>query len=294
MRRRKYYSLTLSFFNSFILSLFTILHSTAGTTDSCKLIISIQIQASSVALDKIGNIYIISGDKLLKYNKEGELLSSFSDKKRGPLQSVDPMNPMKICLFYREYAEVVLLDDKLSLIGEVMLKDCGIQQPMLMCASYNDGVWIYDQQDFMMKRIEGGKKVMLESESFLRLTGWKEDPNSKDANKLTPFLMELHPQKMTEIDRSIYIHDPTYGILIFDQSGSFLRNINMDSISCYDKVNDILVYFIKNTMWQLNIKSSFKNNVTFSNLDGEVSACILSPDFLLAVVKKDRVYLYGK
>src|ERR1019366_2098029 len=109
-------------------------------TGDYSLIKSLPVKASFLTTDQFSNCYIISDNQLLEYDSLGRYLANYSDKTLGNLASIDASNPMKLQLFYRDLGKVITLDNMLAYTVSVNLIDLDIQQPLLVCNSYNDAL----------------------------------------------------------------------------------------------------------------------------------------------------------
>ena len=94
--------------------------------------------------DNLGNIYLVKGDELKKYNSKGELLKVFSNKKLGAISSIDASNPLRVLLFYKDQSQLVILDSQLSPNGNpIDLLGMNLEQSDVVCSSFNNGIWLF-------------------------------------------------------------------------------------------------------------------------------------------------------
>ena len=77
-----------------------------------KLVIKTKLDYFKV--DNIGNLYTVNGEELLKYLPSGKFFTRYSNLKLGNISSVDATNPLKLFLYYRDFQQIVFLDDQLS------------------------------------------------------------------------------------------------------------------------------------------------------------------------------------
>ena len=68
---------------------------------------TIRVQAETIMVDNISNVYTISDDVIQKFDADGNFLKSYSNKNYGKITSVDAWNPMKIVVFYRDFLQMV-------------------------------------------------------------------------------------------------------------------------------------------------------------------------------------------
>lgn len=151
--------------------------------------------------DNLGNIYIInSNNQLKKLNSNGDSIGVFNDVRQyGKIYSVDATNPLKILLFYKDFANVVVLDRFLNVRTTINLRKSNILQARAICQSYDNGIWIYDEQDARLKRINDEGAIIDQSADF-RL------------------LLEAAPSPVSifDQDRLVYLYDPRIGLFTFD------------------------------------------------------------------------------
>jgi hypothetical protein len=202
------------------------------------LIKSIPIHASFLTTDQFSNCYIISDNQLLEYDSLGKYLANYSDKTLGSLTSIDASNPMKVELFYRDLRQVVMLDNKLAFTTSINFIDLDIQQPLVICNSYNDALWVYDQQDFQLKRIESTLQITQQSGNITQVLGY-----------------DLKPTSMIEDNKWLYMNNPETGILVFDYYGSYYKTIPILNIISFQIIDNKLVYYKENSFVSYDMHS---------------------------------------
>ena len=82
-------------------------------------------------VDNLDNIYILnSRNQIKKYNASGDSVAIFNDvKKFGKATLVDVSNPLKVVLYYKDFATVVMLDRFLNVLNTIDLRKQNIFQP---------------------------------------------------------------------------------------------------------------------------------------------------------------------
>src|ERR1700740_422215 len=115
----------------------------------------IKTKFDSFTTDNLGNIYLVSNDEIKKYNKKGELLKKFSNKKAGKIFSIDASNALRILVFYKDQSQVLILDSQLTQNGDVIdLLNMNLEQSDLICSSFNNGMWLYNRQNAELVRLD--------------------------------------------------------------------------------------------------------------------------------------------
>jgi len=163
-----------------------------------------------VKIDVLGNIYLItSGSQLKKLNPYGDSLSVFNDvKKYGNPTYLDVSNPLKLLLYYQNYSTVVILDRLLTRRNAINFRKQNIFTVNAIATSYDNQIWIFDEQDFKLKKIDEEGNVLMESTDMRQLTG--------DAPS---------PQQIIDSDGLVFLYDSKKGFYIFDYYGALKTSI---------------------------------------------------------------------
>jgi hypothetical protein len=156
-------------------------------------------------VDKLANIYVLTTEnQLRKYGGRGDSVGVFNDVRRyGRLTSLDASNPLKTILFYRDFKTIVLLDRFLNLVDVIDLRKQNLFQVKLVAQSYDNMIWLYDEQESRLRKIgEDGKPAAETAE--LRL------------------VLDEAPEPVTLQDRNgyVYMYDPLRGLYVFDYYGA--------------------------------------------------------------------------
>ena len=245
-----------------------ILFASLTFTSDFYLVKSISTKADFFTTDNLGNFNLITGDVVDKYDKDGKLIKTYSNKSLGKIHSLDAGNPMKIVLFYKETAQIIFLDNNLSLISSASssLEKIGFGNASLVCGSYNDNVWIYDASKHEIKRF-----------------GFSEhnDLNivySGDINQMIN--IKLNPNFIIENNNRIFLNNPETGILVFDIFGTYNKTIPIKNLNNFQPTED-KIYYVKNKYLKTyDIKTMAEDS-------------ILLPDTsaISARIEKNRMYL---
>src|SRR5436190_13567133 len=81
---------------------------TSAVSDDYKLLNSIPFQGVTFfTSDNLGQAYVVVENQLLQFDSNGKPVANYSEKNLGNLRFVDASNPMKILLFYPDFARVI-------------------------------------------------------------------------------------------------------------------------------------------------------------------------------------------
>lgn len=192
----------------------------------------------SFSTDNLGNIYIVSNDEVKKYNKKGELLKIFSNKKSGKIFSIDASNALRILVFYKDQSQVIILDSQLTQNGDAIdLLNMNMEQSDLICSSFNNGMWLYNRQNAELVRLDDKLNKVVST-----------------GNLNTLLNLELKPLHITENSGYIYLSDKKNGVLIFDIYGTYYKTISLFGLKTFQVSEDRLYYYKDSTLSSYHIK----------------------------------------
>ncbi|KAA9041701.1 hypothetical protein FW778_06685 [Ginsengibacter hankyongi] len=209
----------------FILPLFSFTTITASAQDDSlfRFLKKIEYPIASFTVDNLGELYIINTDnQLKKYDEQGDSIGVFNQvTKFGKLSYVEAQNPWKAILFYKNYSTIVLLDKYLNVLSSINLRKQNIFQVNALTTSYDNNIWLYDEQDNKLKKLDDSGNKLFETVDFRLL-----------------FDSVPSPQKIIDSNGFVYLYDPEKGLYIFDYYGSFkskLPFLHWTDITVIDK-----------------------------------------------------------
>jgi len=172
------------------------------------LIASITGDVVDFTVDNLDNVYVLtSTDQLKKYNANGDSVAVFNNvKKFGKVSTIDVSNPLKVLLYYKDFSTIVILDRLLTVRNTIDLRQQNIFQVNAIGQSYDNNIWLYDEQNSKLKKIDESGKVLLETPDFRLL-----------------FDNAPHIKNICDQDGFVYLYDPEQTVFVFDYYGA-LRN----------------------------------------------------------------------
>ena len=224
-----------------------------------KFIRTIKGDIENFAVDDLDNIYLLnSRNQLKKLNANGDSVAIFNDVKRfGKAWSIDVSNPLKVLLYYKDFATVIVLDQNLNLKNIIDLRKQNIFQVKAIGQSYDNKIWLYDDLESKLKKIDENGKPLFETPDFRLL-----------------FDESLSPQSITDADQNIYIYDSAKAVYVFDYYGtaknkiliSGWKNFKVTGKYIFGSVADTLYrYEIKNFRYdEWQVPSQLANSLSFS------------------------------
>ena len=121
---------------------------------------------------------------------------------------MEAQNPWKTILYYKNFSTIVLLDKYLNVLTSINLRKQNIFHVKAVTASYDNNIWLFDEQDSKLKKIDDAGKILSETVD-LRL------------------LFDSVPSPEQIIDKSgfVYLYDPAKGMYVFDYYGAFKNKL---------------------------------------------------------------------
>ena len=165
---------------------------------------------ADAAMDHLGNLYVVtSSGQVRKYNASGDSLAVYNQVRNyGKLTTLDVSNPLKPLLFYKDFSSIVVLDRFLASLSTIDLRRYAILQPVAIGPSYDDNIWVFDEYDNKLKKIDQQGNHLLET-----------------ADLRTVFDGGIRPVKIIDDNGLVYLADTASGIFVFDSYGSFKKKI---------------------------------------------------------------------
>lgn len=200
----------------FLLLLSFCFASIAQTDSSFVPFVKIKGDITAFAADNFDNIYLLnSSDQIKKIDGNGDSVAVFNNVRRyGKVAQIDVSNPLRVLLYYKDFSTVVVLDRLLSIRTTIDFRKQDIFQVQAVCLSYDNQIWLYDEFEHKLKKIDENGKLLFATSDFRQLFG--------EAFSFT---------SISDQDGFLYLYDKNKGVYVFDYYGA-LKNIF--SLTGYD------------------------------------------------------------
>ncbi len=164
-----------------------------------------------VEVDNLGNVYLISNtNQIIKFNNNLDSVLTFNNIIRlGNIAKLDVTNPLKILVFYKDFTTIVVIDRFFNITNTIDLRKNNLQQISTIATSYDNKIWLFDEVDNKLKKIDDNGYILLESVDCRMLFD-------------TTFL----PLKIIDDNGKIYLANTTQTIAIFDYYGALKNKYN--------------------------------------------------------------------
>jgi hypothetical protein len=124
-------------------------------------------------IDGQNNLLVVSENNIQKKEIKGERRFNQTFKSLGNIQSISPINAMKIVLFSDVQQSIAIVDNTLSQQGDIIdLSDLGFSNVVFICASNRPNlIWVFDQFRSSLNLVDFQKSQILQSIQNVETTG---------------------------------------------------------------------------------------------------------------------------
>lgn len=200
-------------------------------------------KADMMTTDRLGNLYLSKENFIWMYNNQGDSIAAFNSQKYGEVSFIDPTDPYKLLVFFRDYNMIVFLDNYLSENGfPIDLQNLGFDQVVMACKSRESGFWVFDQVRQKVFHLNGAFEITHET---VNLSQW--------------FGKAIVPNGMIEYNNKLYLNDNETGVYVFDHFGTFLRKIPIQHLEQFQILEDGINYLDSNQFCQYNFQKFDSN-----------------------------------
>lgn len=192
----------------YLLLLISSIAGRAQADTSFTLVNTIEGDIADFTVDNLDNVYLLTnGNTIKKISAAGDSLAVYNEvRKFGKASLVDVSNPLKVLVYYRDFSTIVVLDRFLNVRNTIDLRRQNIFQVKAIGQSYDNKIWLYDEMDNKLKKIDEDGKLLQETADFRLLLS-----------------KQYSPVKIFDQDKLVYLYDTAQGVYVFDYFGS-LRN----------------------------------------------------------------------
>lgn len=169
----------------------------------------ISTNAVSIEKDNLHNVYLISqAGQIKKLNSNLDSVGVFNNIRQfGNIHTLDATNSLKLLVYYKEFATILVLDRFLNVKNTINLRLQNIFQSSAIALSYDNMIWVYDDVEQKIKKLNDNGTVIFES-TDLRLV----------VDSIQP------PSQFYDVDGKLYLFNETNGLLSFDYYGAIKNN----------------------------------------------------------------------
>jgi hypothetical protein len=166
---------------------------------------------AKVYADNLLNVYTVNANnQIKKYNNKGDSVAVYNNLTQyGNISHIDVTNGLKILVYYKDFAIINVLDRFLKPLTTIQLRQQNILQASAICLSYDGQIWVFDEVEYKLKKIDETGKLLLET---------------PDCRIVFPAFKA--PEKIIDADGLLYTYEATTGFLVFDYYGAFKQQLS--------------------------------------------------------------------
>lgn len=182
------------------------------TSEQLRDIIIQEQNAKLMKVDKLGYIYLLSArNSVKKFDTEGNLLFEFMNSLNGDIEDIDVSNPMKILVFFKDFQQLVCLDNTLALLTQFNLRKNGFQEVSAIGLSNDNHFWIFDQINLTLYKMDDQGKIILASDNLMAQSG-----------------IEMIADQIMESSNYVVLRNED-NLMMLDNFGQWIRNFSLSS-----------------------------------------------------------------
>lgn len=191
-------------------------------------------EPEKVSNDLYNHIYIADKQgNLTQYNAQGDSLLRYSPDQPANLHLLEAWKGLKILLFYRDLQKYTWLNRFLVETQSKFLPNEHIGFARLLTYAADGSLWIFDDQDFALKKYQPEQNEILISTPCDLLFSPK--------NYELSFLREYQNQ--------VFLVDKNSGIFVFDNFGNFKKKWYIREVNFITFLADYAIYLQKNVLY---------------------------------------------
>jgi hypothetical protein len=134
-------------------------------------------------------------------------------RRYGKIFSIDATNPLKVLVYYKEFGTILILDRLLNVRNTIDLRQQNILQAKAITSSYDNNIWLFDELENKLKKIDDNGRILLETPDFRQL-----------------FNDAISPSIMFDRDGLVYLYDSSKALVTFDYYGAIKNNFKIKSM----------------------------------------------------------------
>ena len=225
---------------AFILFLFAVQPVFSQADTLFRFIKTIKGDIENFAVDDLDNIYLLDNkNQLKKLNSKGDSVAVYNNVRRfGKATLIDVSNPLKVLLYYKDFGTVVVLDRFLNQKNIIDLRKQDIFHAKAIGQSYDNKLWVYDELENKLKKIDEDGKLLLETPDFRML-----------------FSETVMPQSITDNNLNVYLYDSSKAVYVFDYFGSLKNKILISGWQNFKVVDKYIFGTVADTVYRYEIKT---------------------------------------
>lgn len=231
----------------------------------------------SVSVDPLQQIYYINKNKqLIKLSSIQDKIYVYSDLMIDQNTSIYSDNPFKVLLYKKDIGDVIILDNRLTKNSKINLFNLGyFSVSSINNAMDNQSIILFDTDRQQIIKLDQQNKEIFQSINMAQL-----------------LQKRISPIQIKEFENKLYLLDAQTGIYIFDQLGTFIKNIPIEKADNFWIISKQIYFYRDQQIWLYN--SELFEEIPQYRLD-DYTNISLCRDFILGITPQSELYqIYWK
>lgn len=231
-----------------------------------------------VEVDNLGNVYLVTpNNQIKKLSTNLDSIAVFNNPALlGNITSIDVSNPFKILVFYKSFSTIVVLDKYLSVLNTIELQKKNLFTVSAVTTSYDNNIWLFDEANHKIKRIDSEGNVLVETIDFRLLFKYEKI---------------FTADYLKDIEGKLYLYNKDFGFFVFDYYGGLQNKFALKNLTNVQFVNKQVIGFDNDKVIIYNIQNHLKKTNTLS-LDSVAISKIKLYNNMFFVLCKDGLHVY--
>lgn len=199
---------------------------------------------SEAAIDRTGDFYVIThSGQIQRFDKNGKLDLLYKAEQRPT--AFDPRDGARLFAYYRETQGYQFLSPSFEPMASYKIDPSFAIQPWLICPSGEHKLWILDEADQSLKKIDI-------KASEVEVEVWVDSTVIGQPEAFTA---------MREYQNFLFLLNPWQGILVFNALGQQIKSIGTAPISGFNFLGEELYYLQGNRLRLFNLFTAVTREV---------------------------------
>lgn len=226
----------------------------------------------SVSIDPLQQIYYINKNKqLIKSSSLQDKDYIYSDLMIDQNTSIYTQNPFKVLLYKKDVGDVIILDNRLTMNSKLNLFNLGYFSVSSVTYSMdNHSMILFDTYRQQIIKLDQQNKEVFQSVNLTQL-----------------LQKRISPTQIKEFENKLYLLDPKTGIYLFDQLGTYIKNIPIENVENFWIISKQIYFYKDQQIWLYNTEL-FEEIPQYRLEDyTNISLC---RDFILGITPQNELY----
>lgn len=256
---------------SLIIIFFIGCFSYAAAQNSYTLIKTFPVEGSVFAADELKNAFVVNNENnVIKLDSLGTLSAIFSETQYGEVTAIDATNPFQPLVFYKEFNTVISLDLNMTAKQMYKFSAVGLEEVSAICSSYDNTIWVFQQNEQKLKKVNSNYEITQESFEVDKLLGGIIEPNF-----------------MIEREKRLFVVDPNRGIFVFDMFGTYFRSYLFDNIKQLQVIDNKMVFFKDENLYVVDLMTQQEDTIQLPEEVTGIKAVQVTRNYLMLLTNEE-------